>query len=78
MEVIRAVEEVTGRKVPSVVGPRREGDAARLVASSAKLERQLGWRRNFSDLRTIVAHAWNFAERRHGVRRSTARLPPTA
>jgi UDP-glucose 4-epimerase len=42
------------------------------VASSAKLERQLGWKRNFSDLRTIVEHAWNFAERSYGVQRSTA------
>jgi UDP-glucose-4-epimerase GalE len=78
MEVIRAVEEVTGRRVPYVVGRRREGDAARLVAASAKLEKQLGWRRNFSDLRTIVEHAWNFAEHRHGEERLTAALPPTA
>ncbi len=78
MEVIRAVEEVTGRKVPYVVGPRREGDAARLVASSSKLERQLGWRRNFSDLRTIVEHAWNFAERHRGVKKSSIAVPPTA
>jgi UDP-glucose-4-epimerase GalE len=78
MEVIRAVEEVTRRKVPYIVGPRREGDAARLVASSSKLERQLGWRRNFSDLRTIVEDAWNFAERHRGVKRSSAALPPTA
>lgn len=77
MEVITAVEEVTGQKAPYVVGPRREGDAARLVASSAKLERQLGWRRNFSDLRTIVQHSWNFAERRHGVK-GTAASPPKA
>jgi UDP-glucose 4-epimerase len=78
MEVIRAVEEVTRRKVPYVVGPRREGDAARLVASSSKLERQLGWRRNFSDLRTIVEHAWNFAERHRGVKKSSIAVPPTA
>ena len=78
MEVIRAVEEVTGRKVPYLVGKRREGDAARLVASSGKLEEQLGWKRNFSDLRTIVEHAWNFAERRHGVKMSTATPPQSS
>ena len=78
LEVIRAVEEVTGRKVPYTVGRRREGDAARLVAASGKLEKELGWRRNFSDLRTIVEHAWNFAERRHAVETSAAVLPPSA
>lgn len=67
MEVIRAAEAVTGRKVPYLVGKRREGDAARLVASSGKLEEQLGWRRNFNDLQTIVKHAWNFAERRRAL-----------
>lgn len=78
MEVIRAVEGVTGRKVPYVVGPRREGDAARLVAASGKLQKRLGWRTNSSDLRTIVEHAGQFAERRHGVKKSTVALPPSS
>jgi len=64
MEVIRAVEEVTGRKVPYVVGKRREGDPARLVASSQKLRKTLGWSPHSSDLKTIVSDAWNFAHRR--------------
>jgi UDP-glucose-4-epimerase GalE len=64
METIRAVEEVTGQKVPYVVGPRREGDPPELVASSAKLRSKLGWSPRYGDLRTIVEHAWNFAESR--------------
>ena len=63
LEMIRTVEEVTGRKVPYVVGPRREGDPPRLVASSQKLRDRLGWSPQYADLRTIVAHAWNFANR---------------
>jgi UDP-glucose-4-epimerase GalE len=65
MEVIRAVEEVTGQKVPYVMGTRREGDPPRLVASSGKLQSRLGWQPRSSELKTIVQHAWDFA-RQHG------------
>ena len=63
MEVIRAVEEVTGKKVPYVVGPRREGDPPRLVASPDRLRKRLGWNPSFPDLHRIVEHAWRFASR---------------
>jgi len=63
MEVVRAVEEVTGQKVPYVVGPRRPGDPPALVAGSEKLRGTLGWQPKYEDLRTIVAHAWNFARK---------------
>jgi len=61
MEIIRAVEEVTGKKVPYTIGPRREGDPPALVAGSEKLRTRLGWQPRYTDLRTIVEHAWNFA-----------------
>lgn len=60
MEVIRAVEEVTGQKVPHVTGTRRAGDPASLVASSDKLRETLGWQPRSSELKTIVTHAWDF------------------
>lgn len=63
LEVIRAVEQVTGRKAPYVIGRRREGDPPRLVAASGKLQNQLGWRPQSSSLLTIVGHAWRFVER---------------
>ncbi|MCX7800746.1 MAG: UDP-glucose 4-epimerase GalE [Fimbriimonadales bacterium] len=59
-EVIRTVERVVGRPVPQEEAPRRSGDPARLIASSAKAERLLGWRPRYPDLETIVAHAWNW------------------
>jgi UDP-glucose 4-epimerase len=65
LEVLRTVEEVTGKKVPHVMGPRREGDPPRLVAASGKLQSTLGWKPQYPDLRTIVEHAWNFAVRRN-------------
>lgn len=60
MEVIRAVEEVTGKKVPYTVGPRREGDPPALVADSGKLKRTLNWTPTRSDIRDIVRDAWAF------------------
>jgi UDP-glucose-4-epimerase GalE len=63
MEVVRAVEEVTGQKVPYVIGPRRPGDPPALVAGSEKLRSALGWQPKYEDLRTIVEHAWNFARK---------------
>ena len=64
MEMIRAVEEVTGKKVPYVIGPRRDGDPPALVAASDKLRTKLAWQPQYADLRTIVQHAWNFAKTR--------------
>jgi UDP-glucose-4-epimerase GalE len=63
-EVLGAVEEVTGRKVPFVMGPRRAGDAAVLVADSSRLTQTFGWKPRFTDLREIVATAWEFEKRR--------------
>jgi UDP-glucose-4-epimerase GalE len=60
-EIIRAVEEVTGREVPYRIGPRREGDPPALVASSTKLREHLGWAPEYEDLKAIVEHAWQFA-----------------
>jgi UDP-glucose-4-epimerase GalE len=62
-EVLQAVEEVTGKKVPFQVGPRRDGDPPLLVADSSLLQRELGWKPEFSDLRRIVETAWAWASR---------------
>jgi UDP-glucose-4-epimerase GalE len=60
-EVVQAVEQVTGRKVPYRFGPRREGDPPLLVADSTRLRQALGWTPRHSDLKTIVETAWHFA-----------------
>lgn len=64
-EVARAVEAVTGKKVPFAIGPRREGDPPELVADSTKLRRSLQWTPHYSELRNIVDTAWNFEQHRH-------------
>jgi UDP-glucose 4-epimerase len=58
--VLRAVEEVTGLRVPYIVGPRRAGDPPKLVANSDRLQQAFGWRPRYSDVRDIVRTAWDF------------------
>jgi UDP-glucose-4-epimerase GalE len=67
MEVLRAVEKVTGKKVPYQIGPRRDGDPPVLVANSDKLKRTLGWKPRFTALEDIVQTAWAFEQRRRPV-----------
>jgi UDP-glucose 4-epimerase len=64
LEVLRAVEEVTGRTVPYEIAPRRAGDPPALVANSDKLKRALGWKPRFSELTDIVDTAWKFEKNR--------------
>ena len=57
-EVWRAVERVTGLKVPVLPGPRRAGDPAVLEAKPDKLMRVLGWQPEYSALDHIISTAW--------------------
>jgi UDP-glucose 4-epimerase len=67
LEVIRTVEQVTGRRVPYRAVDRRPGDAAELFASSDKARGELGWEPVFPDLESIVATAWKWHQKlRHG------------
>lgn len=59
-EVIECARKVTGHEIPEVVAPRRPGDPARLVASSEKAVRTLGWKPQYNDLETIISTAWNW------------------
>jgi UDP-glucose 4-epimerase len=59
-EVIRAVEEVSGKKVAVKEGSRRAGDPAELVADASKARRELAWQPKYTTLRAIVETAWNW------------------
>jgi UDP-glucose 4-epimerase len=63
-EVVDAVREVTGHPVPVVVGERRAGDPAQLVASSDRIRADLGWAPTHTDLAGIVRDAWDVARAR--------------
>ncbi|MBR9984281.1 MAG: UDP-glucose 4-epimerase GalE [Desulfosarcina sp.] len=59
-EVIAKAERVTGKKIPVVEAPRRPGDPAILVASSEKIQRELGWAPAYDNLEKIIQTAWNW------------------
>jgi UDP-glucose 4-epimerase len=69
LEMIHGVEEVTGRKVPYVIGARREGDPPALVANADKLRRALGWQPRYTGLRDIISSAWEFEQKRRSALR---------
>lgn len=64
LEIIRAVEAVTGMTVPHSLGARRPGDPAVLVAGNEKARRLLGWNPERSRLETILADAWQWEQKR--------------
>ena len=64
LEVLKAVERVTGRQVSYNVVDRRPGDPARLVASSALAEQKLGWRPQYAELESIIETAWKWHRNR--------------
>lgn len=57
-EIIHAVEEVSGKSVPVIYGPRREGDPASLVADPTMAREVLGWTASRTDVREMVRPAW--------------------
>lgn len=62
-EVIEAVRRVTGRDIPVVQGERRAGDPPTLVADANRARTLLQWSPRYSDLDTIVAHAWAWEQK---------------
>jgi UDP-glucose 4-epimerase len=66
-EVIEVARRVTGHPIPAVETARRPGDPASLVASSARIRRELGWRPKYAGIETIIASAWEWHQRHpHG------------
>jgi len=58
--VIDACCKVTGKEIPVIEKPRRCGDPPRLIATSEKIKRELGWQPQFQALDTIVTSAWKW------------------
>lgn len=59
-EVIRAIEKISGKRVPLKEGSRRPGDPPALYADSTKAQRELDWKIKFPDLDSIIATAWKW------------------
>jgi len=59
-EVIETARQVTGHPIPAEETPRRPGDSPRLVASSDKIKKELGWEPQTPALADIIASAWEW------------------
>ena len=64
-EVVDATRHVTNREVPMVDGPRRGGDAVKLVCGSQRARDELGWRPDRSTMRQMIADAWRWHQNGH-------------
>jgi len=64
-EVIDSVRRVTGHPIPVEVNPRRPGDPAFLIASSAKAIAELDWKPKYTQIDEIIRTAWIWHQRRH-------------
>jgi UDP-glucose 4-epimerase len=59
-EVIETSCQVSGKQIPVIEMDRRSGDSARLVASSEKIRRDLGWKPEHDSIKDIIASAWEW------------------
>lgn len=65
-QMISCVEKITQRRVNVIEVERRKGDPSILISSSKKASIELAWRPKYTDLATIVTHAWKWHQKRHG------------
>jgi UDP-glucose 4-epimerase len=73
LEVVAAIERVTGRKLPVEMTGRRPGDPASLVADVSRLRATLNWSPQFEDLDAIVSHALAWERRLQETRKPAER-----
>ena len=57
-EMIKTVEEVTGKSVPVKYGERRAGDPGKLYADPSFAKANLGWEAEYKDVKSIIETAW--------------------
>ena len=62
LEVVNSVKQVTGRDFKVTLTDRRPGDPAKLVGSSQRAQKILGWKPIYGDIDVIVKHAWKWHE----------------
>ncbi|NJL00742.1 MAG: UDP-glucose 4-epimerase GalE [Spirulinaceae cyanobacterium SM2_1_0] len=65
-QVLKTAQRISGKAFAIVERDRRPGDPPILVGSSAKASRILNWQPRYGDLDTIVSHAWQWHQQRHG------------
>jgi UDP-arabinose 4-epimerase len=63
LEIINAGDEVTGKKIKYRIAPRRAGDPPALVADPSEALKILNWKAEYTDIKQVIRHAWNFHEK---------------
>lgn len=59
-EIVDACREVTGHEIPVVMGSRRPGDPAKLIADATLAGQLLGWKAKYTDVKEVVETAWRW------------------
>jgi UDP-glucose 4-epimerase len=59
-QVVDVARKITGHPIPVLESPRRAGDPAVLIASSERIQRDLGWKPQFANLESIMESAWRW------------------
>lgn len=74
-QIIEVARKVTGKPIPVEIGPRRAGDPSTLIASSQKIQDELGWAPKYGALETIIGDAWKWHQKYpNGYRREQANV----
>lgn len=62
-EVVKAAREITKVNIKANDCPRRAGDSEKLIASSARIKKDLGWTQKYSSIEQIVSDTWEWMKR---------------
>ena len=62
-EMIETARKVTGHEIPAKVSERRAGGPAKIVASSERARRELGWVQKHENVEDMISSAWNWHQK---------------
>lgn len=65
-EVIETARQITGKEIKAVECDRRPGDPPALIGSAEKARKILGWQPQYTSIKDIMTHAWEWHQKRHG------------
>jgi len=59
-EIIDSAKQATNEDIKVVIGERRAGDPAKLIASNEKARKILGWEPKYTDVKDVIGTAWGW------------------
>jgi UDP-glucose 4-epimerase len=63
LEIVKAAERVTKKKINIIFKKKRTGDPPTLVANCKKILRELKWRPKYKDINLIISSAWKWHDK---------------